>query len=90
MVPEWVWIIVGIVFGTAMFVVGHYTGTLDADKCPSEHAWINIRKYSIDMNKECALREMELNHEEQMALIERGTFDPLKDDNEEEEEDEDA
>ena len=28
-------------------------------------------------NKECAMREMDLNHEEQMAMIERGTFDRI-------------
>ena len=75
--PDWVYLIAIGVFGTAMFFVGHYTGRLDADKCPSENAWINVRTHGIDANKECAMREMDYNHEEQMAMIDRGTFDRI-------------
>ena len=74
--PEWIWILALFAALTIAYFAGFAAGSWKTDRAPSEHAWINVRRYSIDMNKECALREMELNHEEQMALIERGAFDP--------------
>lgn len=64
-----------LVFGTAMFFVGHYTGRIDADKAPNATAWEEIRQYSIDAKKEIELRAISYDHEETMALIERGALD---------------
>ena len=82
--PEWVWGIMLFVGSSLTYWAGVAFGRADMGKAPTPQAYENVRKYAIDMNKECALREMELNHEEQMALIERGTFDPLKDEEEDE------
>lgn len=64
-------------FGTAMFFVGHYTGRLDADKCPTENAWINVRNHSADANKEITIHGINAEHEERMALIQRGALDKV-------------
>lgn len=73
----WLWMIFFLVFGTGMFLVGHYTGKLDAgvDRAPSTQAWIRVRETAGQMNKEVAMYQIDKEHEEQMALIERGVFD---------------
>ena len=75
----WLWMIFFLVFGTFMFLVGHYTGKLDAgeNKAPSAQAWIKVREIASQMNKEVALYQIDKDHEEEMALIERGTYDNL-------------
>lgn len=73
--PEWVYLIAVFIALTMGYISGFVAGSWRSDRAPSPAAWENVRRYSIDMNKECALREMELAHEEQMALIERGVFD---------------
>lgn len=67
-----------LVFGTAMFFVGHYTGRIDADKAPNATAWVEIRQYSIDAKKEIELRAISYDHEETMALIARGALDGVE------------
>lgn len=89
MLSEWAWIIVVFLFGTAMFAVGNYTGRLDSDKCPSENAWINVRKYSIDAQKEVEQQRLHDEHEQQIKMIERGCYDNLVIADEEVENDED-
>ena len=84
---DWMWILALFIGASLTYWAGVALGMNKNDRAPNANVWLNIRKYSVDMNKECALREMELNHEEQMALIERGAFDPLKDEEEEEEND---
>ena len=73
----WLWMIFFLVFGTGMFLVGHYTGKLDAgvDRAPNASAWIKVREAAEQMNKEVAMYQIDKEHEEQMALIERGVFD---------------
>ena len=87
--PEWLWVLSIFIALSAGYASGFVAGGWKSDAAPSAAAWRAVREHSIDMNKECAMREMELNHEEQMALIERGAFDPLKDEEEEDEEDDD-
>lgn len=82
---EWVYLLAVFVALTFGYVSGFVAGSWRSDRAPTPSVWENVRRYSIDMNKECALREMELNHEEQMALIERGIYDPLKDEEKDEE-----
>lgn len=74
---DWLWMIFFLGFGTAMFFVGHYTGRLDADKCPTENAWINVRNHSADANKEITIHGINAEHEERMALIQRGALDKV-------------
>lgn len=81
--PEWVYLLAVFIALTLGYASGFAAGSWRSDRAPNANVWLNIRKYSVDMNKECALREMELNHEEQMALIERGAFDVLKEEDEE-------
>lgn len=84
---DWMWILALFIGASLAYWAGVALGMNKNDRAPNANVWLNIRKYSVDMNKECALREMELNHEEQMAMIERGIYDPLKDEEEEEEND---
>jgi hypothetical protein len=37
--------------------------------------WKQVRKYGIDANKEVNLHGIDMEHEETMAMIERGCFD---------------
>ena len=83
MIPEWAWMAFSLVFGTAMFFVGHFTGRIDAEKAPTENAWVNVRKFNIEANAEVQKRAIEAEHEERMAMIERGVFDVGEDGTEE-------
>lgn len=74
---DWLWMIFFLGFGTAMFFVGRYTGRLDADKCPTENAWINVRNHRTDANKEITIHGINAEHEERMALIQRGALDKV-------------
>ena len=73
--PDWGWVISIFAGASLAYWAGVALGR--SDKAPTENAWINVRTYSIDANKECAMREMDLNHEEQMTMIERGVFDQI-------------
>lgn len=73
--PEWIWGIMLFVGSSLAYWAGVALGR--SDRAPSENAWINVRKYSIDAQKETALAEIRTAHEEQMALIERGVFDSV-------------
>lgn len=84
---DWMWMLALFIGASLTYWAGVALGMNKNDRAPNANVWLNIRKYSVDMNKECALREMELNHEEQMALIERGAFDVMKGEEEEGEED---
>ena len=76
--PEWVWGIMLFVGASLAYWAGVALGR--SDSAPNAKVWAEVRRYAIDMNKECAMREMELNHEESMELIKRGAFDPTEDD----------
>ena len=71
--PEWIWGIMLFVGSSLAYWAGVALGR--SDRAPSEHAWINVRKYSIDAQKETSLASLQAAHEEQMVLIERGVFD---------------
>lgn len=75
----WLWMIFFLVFGTCMFLVGHYTGKLDAgvDRAPNVSAWIKVRETAGQMNKEVAMYQIDKEHEEEMARINRGIYDSL-------------
>ena len=75
--PEWVYLLAIFIALTLGYFSGFVAGSWRSDRAPSEHAWINVRRYSIDMNKECAMKEMELNHEESKEMIKRGVFDSV-------------
>lgn len=86
---DWMWMLALFIGSSFMYWAGYALGTNRNDRAPNANVWFNIRKYSVDMNKECAMREMELNHEEQMAMINRGCYDGLVITDEEVENDED-
>jgi len=75
----WLWMIFFLVFGTGMFLVGHYTGKLDAgvDRAPNASAWIKVRETAGQMNKEVAMYQIDKEHEEEMTRINRGIYDNL-------------
>ena len=75
----WLWMIFFLAFGTGMFLVGHYTGKLDAgvDRAPSAQAWIRVRETAGQMNKEVAMYQIDKEHEREKMLIERGVYDNL-------------
>lgn len=75
----WLWMIFFLVFGTGMFLVGHYTGKLDAgvDRAPNASAWIKVREAAGQMNKEVAMYQIDKEHEREKMLIERGVYDNL-------------
>lgn len=73
---DWIWILALFVALTAGYIGGFTAGSWRSDRAPSENAWINVRRYSIDAQKENAMASIKAAHEEQMAMIERGVFDP--------------
>lgn len=75
--PDWVYMVSVFVALTAGYFAGFMAGSWKSDRAPTPACWENVRKYGIDANKECAMREMDLNHEEQMEMIRRGTFDRI-------------
>ena len=75
MMAEWVWILALFVALTAGYIGGFTAGSWRSDRAPTENAWINVRRYGIDAQKENAMASIRVAHEEQMALIERGVFD---------------
>lgn len=84
--PVWAWVVSLFVMLTVGYFIGFCGGIWKSgDDCPTENAWINVRKYSIDAQKETAIANINAEHEEQMALIARGAFDNLDFDEEEQE-----
>ena len=75
--PEWVYLIAVFASLTAGYFAGFAAGSWKTDRAPTENAWINVRTHSVDANKEIALHSIDMEHEEQMALIERGAFDQI-------------
>lgn len=75
----WLWMIFFLVFGTGMFLVGHYTGKLDAgeNRAPNERAFIRVREIAAQTNKEIAMYEIDKQHEREKMLIERGVYDSV-------------
>ena len=86
---EWVWLLSIFIALTIGYGVGFYAGSWKSEAAPSDNAYINVRRYSIDAQKEVNLRSIETEHEEQMAMIERGCFDGIEFVEGEPEEDED-
>ena len=74
---EWVWLVAIFVALTLGYVAGWYAGVYKEDSAPTENAWINERKYDSDCRKEISLRALECEHEQQMAMINRGCYDGL-------------
>ena len=75
---EWVWLLSIFIALTIGYAVGFYAGSIGREDCPSENAWINIRRASIDATKEVELRKIEADHEEQKMMIERGCYDGIE------------
>ena len=75
--PEWLWIIALFVGMTASYWAGIALGSARTDRAPSGLYWESVRKYSVDAKKEVDLRALEYDHEENLALIERGALDKV-------------
>ena len=73
--PDWGWVISIFAGASLAYWAGVALGR--ADKAPSENAWINVRRYSVDANKEIALHNIDMEHDEQIRMIERGVFDQI-------------
>lgn len=75
----WLWMIFFLVFGTGMFLVGHYTGKLDAgeNRSPNASSWVKVREIAAQTNKEIAMYEIDKQHEREKMLIERGVYDSV-------------
>lgn len=74
--PDWgMYLILAAVGIVGLLLVLKGDGEEEETVYPSERAYIEVNFHSIDANKEVAIRKIELEHEEQMALIERGVFD---------------
>ena len=86
---EWIYLLAIFIALTIGYGVGFYAGSWKSEAAPSDNAYINVRRYSIDAQKEVNLRSIETEHEEQMAMIDRGCFDGIEFVEGEPEEDED-
>lgn len=75
----WLWMIFFLVFGTFMFLVGHYTGKLDAgvDRAPNAASYVKVREIASQANKEVAMYQIDKEHEREKMLIERGVYDNI-------------
>ena len=74
---EWVYLVAIFVALTMGYFAGWYAGCDRSNAAPTEHAWINERKYDCDCRKEISLKALECEHEQQMKMIERGCYDNL-------------
>lgn len=83
--PEWAYVITGFVLLTVGYLAGFLAAMWKAEQAPTENAWINVRKFSIQANTEVQKCAIEAEHEERMAMIERGVFAVGEDGAEEEE-----
>lgn len=76
--PEWVTYLILVAVGAAgLILVLKSRNDDEMAEYPSEQAFIEVNIRQIDANKEVALRKIELEHEEEMAVIARGTYDNI-------------
>lgn len=75
--PEWLNMMFVFVGLTAGYFAGYLSGTWRSDRAPSAAAWQNVRVHASDCNKEVSIHEMDLAHEEQMRMIDRGLYDSM-------------
>jgi hypothetical protein len=73
--PDWTWLISMFVFATIEYFIGYKMGTNEHGKAPTENAWINIRKYKLDTQKEIEKYKVDKAHEFNLKLMERGVYD---------------
>ena len=75
--PEWGWCIAIFVALTMGYLVVFAGGCWKSDAAPSPGAWRAVREYSIDAQKVVNIHGIDAQHEEEMALIQRGVYDNL-------------
>ena len=75
--PEWVWYIAVAVSSLLGAYVNEKFGVFHAEEDVriAEGTYADIEKYRIDANKECVIHKIDMEHEEEMALIARGAYD---------------
>ena len=79
---EWVWLLSIFIALTGGYAAGWFTGSFKADRAPTAAAWRAVNEYAIRENKEVRMYEAKAEHEERMAMIERGCFDGFPSDDE--------
>lgn len=67
--PEWIWLIALFVTASLAYFAGYVLGKNEADAAPTENAWINIRKYAIDMQKEVDIHELDNDLKYQLRIL---------------------
>ena len=85
--PIWAWLIALFVGMTATYFCGYFLGVADSDRAPSQKAWIETRKYGIDAQAETRKYEIDKEHEFNLELMERGVYDHVITEEDDEEED---
>ena len=77
MMPEWVWYIAIAVSALLGAYVNEKFGVFHAEEDGriAEGTYTVIEKHRIDANKECVIHKLDMEHEEEMALIARGAYD---------------
>jgi len=83
--PEWVWLMGIFLSLTIGYVTGFLGGCWSSEKAPNAAAWENVKKFEIVTKQETAMHQMDLDHEAEMALIERGVYDSIKKEEEDDE-----
>ena len=76
--PDWVYLLAIFIALTGGYAAGWFTGSFKADRAPTAAAWRAVNEYAIRENKEVRMYEAKAEHEERMAMIERGCYDGLK------------
>ena len=85
--PDWGWCVAIFVALTIGYLSGFFAGSWKADAAPTSAAWRAVREYGIDAKKQTAMESIRAEHEEQMAMIERGVFDHMPGDEDTEDDD---
>lgn len=73
--PEWIWVIVLFAGMSLSYLAGYKLGRCEEDGAPTTNAWVNVRKYGIDSQKETELYRIDKEHEFNLQLMERGCYD---------------
>lgn len=85
--PTWAWVTVLFVGMTMAYWCGVALGAARADAAPTPMAWLKAREYDCDTRKEIAMRSIELEHEWEMQALNRGIYDRMPFEPEEDEDD---
>ena len=86
--PDWGWIICLFVGMSLAYIAGYKLGKCEEDAAPTTNAWVNVRKYGIDSQKETEIYRIDREHEFDLQLMERGCYDNISGDSDDEKDEE--